>query len=171
MPDQQTNTNTDEITGADTPAAVASDPTPLCLSFDVPPALSNITHLRRTARCLLESLGLSRENTDDVETLIGELCTNVVRHAQTVNSNYKVSLEFYDECVIVTVIDHGVGFVEDAILPPGSLRPDTFVDGVEERIGGLGLPLIHAIADHVEIRPTTPHGTTIRAEKIIRPIP
>ncbi len=167
MPDQQTNSN--QITKTDTPPLPVPDDTPFCLTFDVPPSLSNIMHLRRTARCLLESLGLSRDNTDDVETLIGELCTNVVRHAHIENTNYRVSLEFPEDRVVVTVVDHGVGFVEDAILPPGALRPDGFSDDVEERIGGLGLPLIHALADHVEIRPTSPHGTTVRAEKSIRP--
>ncbi len=144
------------------------DNSPFRLSFEVPPALSNITHLRKTARCLLESMEVSSQDTDDVETLIGELATNVVRHAQTDSGNYRVSLEFQETCVIITVTDQGAGFVEDAVLPPGTLRSDTLLEEGEERIGGLGLPLIYAIADHVEIKPTDPHGTTVRAEKIIR---
>jgi anti-sigma regulatory factor (Ser/Thr protein kinase) len=167
---QQTDSDTppNQTHSSDSPQGNEGDHSPLCLSFDVPPALSNITHLRRTARCLLESMGFSREDTDDVETLIGELSTNVVRHAQTDNGNYQVSLEFQEKCVIVTVVDQGAGFIEDAILPPGTVRPDTLLDDADDRFGGLGLPLIYALADHVEITPTEPHGTTVRAEKTIR---
>jgi anti-sigma regulatory factor (Ser/Thr protein kinase) len=144
-----------------------SAPLPLSLCFDLPPALSNIAHLRKTSRCLLESLGFSRESTDDVETLIGELSTNVVRHAHTGNSPYQVSLKLYGDRIVVTVIDTGVGFVEEAVPEPGTTRSDTLQPHFGDRIGGLGLPLIHAIADHVEIQPTSPHGTTVRAEKIL----
>ncbi len=145
------------------------DPAPLPgrLSFALPPALSNITHLRKTSRCLLESLGYSRENTDDVETLIGELSTNVVRHAHTDDSPYQVLLELSEDRIVVTVIDTGVGFVEDAVPAPGTIRSDTLQPEITERFGGLGLPLIHAIADNVEIHATSPHGTTVRAEKIL----
>lgn len=164
---QDHKTNITQKQNQTTEVATPQEDMPFRLRFDVSPALSNITHLRRTSRCLLESLGLSRENTDDVETLIGELCTNVVRHAHAENSMYKVSLEFYENRVIVTVIDEGVGFVEDAVLAPGTVRPDTLEDEGETRIGGLGLPLIHAIADYVDIQPTDPHGTTVRAQKTL----
>jgi anti-sigma regulatory factor (Ser/Thr protein kinase) len=167
MQNEHTTANISNVVQTDSPQGSSVIQAPISLCFDVSADISNITHLRKTARCLLESLGLSRENTDDVETLIGELSTNAVRHAyaHTEKGTYKVSLEFHENRVIVTVIDEGVGFVEDAVLPPGSLRTDTFSS--ENRFGGLGLPLIHAIADHVEIRPTDPHGTTVRAEKTL----
>ena len=165
MPNQQTNITTS--TRAEAPRKEERTGLLLCLCFDVPAAISHITHLRKTSRCLLESLGLSRENTDDVETLIGELSTNVVRHARMESGTYHVSLEFYEGRVVITVIDKGRGFSEDAVLPPGTLRADTLLNHGEVRFGGLGLLLIHAIADRVEILPTDPHGTTVRAEKII----
>lgn len=164
---QEQHTNKQSNNEIDVLPKEATEDHPFSLRFDISSDLANITHLRKTSRCLLESMGLSRENTDDVETLIGELSTNVVRHAHMQNNTYTVSLEFYEDRVIITVADQGVGFVEDAVLPPGTLRSDTLLNNQEERFGGMGLPLIHAIADYVEIQPNFPHGTTVRAEKTI----
>jgi anti-sigma regulatory factor (Ser/Thr protein kinase) len=35
----------------------------------------------------------------------------------------------------------------------------------DQRIGGFGLPLVHSIADKVDIQPNVPHGTVVRAVK------
>ena len=65
--------------------------------------------------------------------------------------------------LVVTVEDKGPGFSFKAVPEVGNLRPDTPADG--ERIGGFGLQLIEALADHLEFHRTDPRGTTARAEK------
>ena len=64
----------------------------------------------------------------------------------------------------MTVVDDGVGFVRGQTLPPGTPRLDA---AGEERIGGWGLPLIEMLADKVEFLPNEPHGTIVRAEKLL----
>lgn len=145
-----------------------SDQFPILLSFEVPPALSNIAHLRKTCCCFLDSLGVSQDALDDIETLIGELTTNAVRHAGEDSGSYQLQLELTPDLVAVTVIDNGIGFSPETVLPPGTMRSDTLETEGDVRFGGLGLPLIYAIADRVEVQPTLPHGTSVRAEKELR---
>jgi anti-sigma regulatory factor (Ser/Thr protein kinase) len=138
----------------------------LSLAFDLPEAVQYIAHLRRTALCFLEGMGISRDDANDVELLLGELATNAVRHAR--GGSYHVDLEFYEDRAIVTVSDNGVGFVKDDLLPPGVRPFDLLHPEGDQRIGGFGLPLVHSIADKVDIHPNVPQGTVVRAEKRFR---
>lgn len=138
----------------------------LSLAFDLPEAVQYIAHLRRTALCFLEGMGISREDANDVELLLGELATNAVRHAR--GGSYHVDLEFFQDRAVVTVRDSGVGFSSDDLPPPGARPFDLLHPEGEARIGGFGLPLVHSIADSVDIQPNVPQGTVVRAEKRFR---
>jgi anti-sigma regulatory factor (Ser/Thr protein kinase) len=138
----------------------------LSLAFDLPEAVQYIAHLRRTALCFLEGMGVSRDDSSDVELLLGELATNAARHAR--GGGYHVDLDFYESKAVITVTDNGVGFIKEHLPPPGVRPPDTFDPDAAERYGGFGLPLVHSIADKVEIQPNVPHGTVVRAEKRFR---
>jgi len=146
----------------------------LRLSFDLPIGISYVTHLRRTARCLVEHLGISKSDADDIELVLGELATNVVRHAG--GDGYRVEIEFCEDRATVTMIvtDRGDGLIPKDLPEPGSLRTDTLLAGVttaiapaspDDRIGGFGFPLIRAVMDRVEIAPNAPQGTIVRAIK------
>jgi anti-sigma regulatory factor (Ser/Thr protein kinase) len=137
------------------------------LSFDLPEDIYYITPLRRTTRCLLESLGVGRQDTDDVELLIGELATNAVRHAQA--GSYHVAIEFTGELATVIVIDKGTGMSLAPTVAPELLDLDEIADGFTERIGGFGLPLVFSLADEVDVSPNEPQGTTVRARKKLTP--
>jgi len=139
----------------------------LRLSFDLPQAVNYIGHLRKTCRCLLEHLRIEDKDVDDIELLLGELATNAVRHAQG-SESYHVAVEFFEDHATVIVADNGVNGFPSHLYPTGSSRTDTLNEAGEERFGGWGLPLIYSIADEVEIVPTVPSGTTVRAEKRYR---
>ena len=68
----------------------------------------------------------------------------------------------------MTVTENGVGFAKDDLSPPGVRPFDLLHTEGEERIGGFGLPLVHSIADRVDIHSNVPHGTVVRAEKRFR---
>lgn len=151
------------------PAGPASPRSPahiLSLAFDLPEAVQYIAHLRRTALCFLEGMGISRDDANDVELLLGELATNAVRHAR--GGSYHVDLEFFEDRAVVTVTDNGIGFEKENLPPPGARPFDILHSEGEARIGGFGLPLVHSIADTVDITPNSPHGTVVRAEKRFR---
>lgn len=132
------------------------------VALDIPEEHSYIGLVRQTVRTLLEHHHAAATDIDDVETVLGELCANVTRHAHSECGCYRVTLEHDDSCVVVIVTDQGCGFDPQELPPVGAPRQDA--DG-EVRIGGFGLPLVRALADHVEVRLSHPRGTTVRAEK------
>jgi len=140
----------------------------ISLSFDLPETLVHVSYLRKKARSILASLDVARADIDDIETVIGELATNAVRHAK--GGRYRVVVELSENCCVVTVIDNGPGFVPSAVAKPGTSRPDSFDASADDRIGGFGLPLVRSLADQVDItrnhRPA--QGMTIRASIPLR---
>ena len=55
----------------------------LRLSLDLPEDATYIRTTRLLSRCLLVDMKVNQTIIDDVETIVAELCSNVVRHAQS----------------------------------------------------------------------------------------
>jgi anti-sigma regulatory factor (Ser/Thr protein kinase) len=134
----------------------------LRLSLDLPEDATYVRTTRLLSRCLLDDLKVSRTTTDDVETIVAELCANVVRHARSKETHFLVTLEYFKPQVVITVTDAGEGFGQEDVLPVGMTRPD--FDG-GERLGGWGLTLLEGLSDKINYTVTEPHGTTVRVEK------
>ena len=136
----------------------------LRLSLDLPEDAAYVRTTRLLSRCLLDDLQVSKTTTDDVETIVAELCSNVVRHAQSKETHFLVTLEYFKPQVVITVTDAGEGFGQDDVLPVGTTRPDF---GGGERLGGWGLTLLEGLSDKIDYTATEPHGTTVRVEKTL----
>lgn len=136
----------------------------LKLSLDLPDDTDYIPLTRQFGRDLLEYLSVVAGDIGDVETIVTELATNVVRHASSANGRFHVQLEYHADRVIITVEDTGEGFCFRDLPEVGAPRLDS--EG-RQRIGGYGLPLVEYVADRVEFSRTDPHGTTVRAEKLL----
>ncbi len=136
----------------------------LRLSLDLPEDTTYIRTTRLLSRCLLEDIKVSRETIEDVELIVTELCSNVIRHAQSKETHFLVTLEYYKPQVVITVTDTGDGFSQEGVAQVGSERKD-FDDG--ERLGGWGMMLLEGLSDKVDFTETDPHGTTVRVEKTL----
>ena len=134
----------------------------LRLSLDLPEDLSYIRITRILGKALLEELQAEKRDIDDIEILVGELCSNVIRHAQSHNDHYHVVLEYFSDHVGIMVEDRGPGFSFKEVPLAGTTRAD-FEGG--ERVGGYGMQLIESLSDRLEFHRTDPHGTTVCAEK------
>lgn len=134
----------------------------LRLSLSLPEDATYIRTTRLLSRCLLDDMRVNKATTDDVETIVGELCSNVVSHAHSTAKQFLVTLEYYKPQVVITVTDTGQGFVREDVLPVGTLRSDG--EG-GERLGGWGLSLLEVLSDKLDFTATDPHGTTVRVEK------
>ena len=134
----------------------------LRLMLELPEDLAYIRITRVLGRALLEHLQAETRDIDDVETLIGELCSNVLRHAQSNAGRFQVALEYHSDVVIIMVKDQGEGFSFQNVPPAGTARADF---GGGERLGGFGMQLIYGLSDHLAFHRTDPHGTTVCAEK------
>lgn len=137
----------------------------LRLALELPQDLAYVRIARIFGRALLEHLQADQADIDDIEILVGELCSNVLRHAQSTDGKYNVVLEYFSDHVSITVEDQGLGFSFKDVPLVGSSRAD-FAGG--ERIGGYGMQLVRFLADRLEFYRTDPHGTTVCAEKKIR---
>jgi len=135
----------------------------LLLRLDLPEDMAHLALLRRAAREALARSPVPPKDAEDIEVILGELATNAVVHARA-GSDYRVEIVLEaDDLAVVTVADQGVGFSREAVPPPGTPRPDA--DGVKERLGGWGLPMVEMLADSVEIVANAPRGTRVRVEK------
>lgn len=107
----------------------------LRLSLDLPEDATYVRTTRLLSRCLLDDLKVNRTTTDDVETIVAELCANVVRHAKSKETHFLVTLEYFKPQVVITVTDAGEGFAPTDVLPVGTPRPD-FAGGNAWAAGG-----------------------------------
>lgn len=133
------------------------------LTLELPEERPFIRMTRQLGKTLLEELQVAGQDIDEVELIVGELCTNVVRHAHSDDHRFLVALEYGADRMVVSVQDRGPGFAPGSVAPAGTERAD--FAGNPERIGGYGLHLVEQLADHVEFYKNHPQGMVVRAEK------
>jgi serine/threonine-protein kinase RsbW len=116
------------------PAALAS-----VVDTTYPAAAASVGVARRSVARWLEQRAVDEMLVGDVALAISEACTNVVLHGYPTGpvGSFRVVAESTNGSVRVTVSDDGHGMVP---------RPDS--PGI-----GLGLPLMHAVTDELEVRP------------------
>ena len=110
-------------------------------------ALTSFAHLRP----------FSDEELSDVKLALTEACTNSVRHAyHDAAGVVEILYELHPDRLIVEVSDNGEGFV-----PPS----DRDSEGLAE--GGLGLEIIRAVSDELEIEEASGGGSRLRFVKLL----
>ena len=124
------------------------------IRLTVPARPENVALVRHVMSALADALGLPRGLTDDMRLAVTEACTNVVRHAYEDRGTIDAVVCLRSDSIEVIVADEGRG------IGPS---PDT--DGP-----GLGLPLIAALADSVEIEQAPSRGSRLKM-RFQRPAP
>jgi serine/threonine-protein kinase RsbW len=93
----------------------------------------------------------------DLKLALTEACTNSVRHAYDGGEGVvEILYELHDDRLVVEVTDTGEGFEHDVAPPDES-------DELEE--GGLGIAIIQALADELEIGARNGGGSRLRFVK------
>ena len=122
----------------------------------LPARPENVAVVRHVLGAFAESLGLPDELIEDLRLAVTEACTNVVRHAYPdgVPGAVEISIEPREERVRIVVADTGcgIGTSSDTSGP------------------GLGLPLIAAIADTINLQ-SAPGGGSRVAMTFLRRAP
>jgi anti-sigma regulatory factor (Ser/Thr protein kinase) len=117
------------------------------VKLTLPARPENVAVMRHLLGAFAESIQLSEELIEDLRLAVTEACTNVVRHAYEDGDPGAVELSIQpeDEHVQVVVADfgRGIGASSDTSGP------------------GLGLPLIAAIADTVELQSAPGGGSRV----------
>lgn len=115
----------------------------------------------RFARCAAKTLALQLDFTYgdacDVELAVGEACTNAVEHVTATTCNEMLVCFLVEEDhLTVEIRDDGPGFDPHGIEGP---HPDLEADS------GLGLTVIRAVMDSVDIESESGRGTAVRMSK------
>jgi len=124
-----------------------TDRTDTDVKLTLPARPENVSVIRHVLGAFAEALRLPDELVEDLRLAVTEACTNVVRHAypQEVPGPVEITIRPTEDAVSVVVADHGrgIGSSSDTNGP------------------GLGLPLIAAIADEVELEPVPGGGSRV----------
>ena len=109
----------------------------------------NVVLAREVVRGLAEAMALDREQYDDIRTAVTEACDNVVQHAYPREPGpLELDVHIRTDAVEVIVSDKGVGVAST-------------VGGDDEGLA-VGLPVMLALADQVELRRVLGGGTSVR---------
>jgi serine/threonine-protein kinase RsbW len=110
------------------------------LTFPARPEYITLCRLALTGISRLQPL--SEEVLADLKLALTEAASNSVRHAYGDDGGLvEIVYELYPDRLVIEVTDEGTGFEPGA----GALDPDSLSEG------GLGIAIIRAIADEVEI--------------------
>jgi serine/threonine-protein kinase RsbW len=114
----------------------------------------NVLLVRRVLSALAEIVSVDAVELNDINTAVSEACNNVVLHAYGGEEGpMEVDICSRPRGLSILVRDHGRGI-------PG------FSDALAEQAagGGIGLPVIRALAKEVEFRDLSGGGTAVRME-------
>jgi serine/threonine-protein kinase RsbW len=114
------------------------------------------------ARLRAEPLG--EEVLGDLKLALTEACTNSVRHAYAGGEGtVEITYELYADRLVVEVADEGEGFEPPS--EPSSALEAAAEDEDDLSEGGLGIAIIEALADELEITERAAGGSSLRFVK------
>lgn len=126
------------------------------LKFSVPGKPEYVAAIRMAVSCLANSAGFDIEAIEDIKVAVSEACTNVVCHGRRGAGAYEVCCELYDDRLVVSVIDQAGGYDMSTYQEPCLECP---------KEGGLGIYIIKALMDEVDILTDIGTGTSIKMVK------
>jgi serine/threonine-protein kinase RsbW len=129
------------------------------LKFSVPGKPEYVGTIRMAISCLANSVGFDIEAIEDIKVAVSEACTNAVCHGGSDTSVYEVFCELEEDRIVVSVIDQSGGYDFNAYQEPCLENP---------REGGLGIFIIKALMDEVDIITEIGVGTRIKMVKYAR---
>src|SRR3954454_1915204 len=127
------------------------------IRLTIPAKAEYITLSRLALTGLARLRELPQDVLGDLKLALTEACTNSVRHAYDGGEGVvEILYELHPDKLVVEVVDTGEGFEPQAGL-------DAAADDLSE--GGLGIAIIHALADDLQIAPREGGGSRLRFVK------
>lgn len=124
-------------------------------SLTIPNKKEFVSSARLLATAIAGLSGFDIESIEDIRMAVGEACNNVVVHSQD-SDKIDLEIELGEDNMRISVVDSGAGF--ERHLAEG-IDPDKYEGS------GLGLFIIDAVMDDVEIHCGDENGTTITMTK------
>lgn len=129
------------------------------LKFSVPGKPEYVGTIRLAVSSLANCVGFDIEAVEDIKVAVSEACTNVVCHGKFNRDEcYEVACEIGEERIIISIIDRAGGYDMSQYQRP-------VMDDLKE--GGLGIFIIKALMDEVDIFSELGMGTSIKMVKYL----
>ncbi|MGH3002773.1 MAG: ATP-binding protein [Gaiellaceae bacterium] len=134
-------------------------PQAIRLTIPAKPEYITLGRLALTGIARVRAEPFSQELLGDLKLALTEACTNSVRHAYADGrGTVEITYELYADRLVVEVVDEGGGF-ERRRSDISPLDDDALSEG------GLGIAIIDALADELEIRDRAQGGSSLRFVK------
>jgi serine/threonine-protein kinase RsbW len=131
--------------------------TPTEVTLRIPTSPEFVAVARMTVAAIACRMDFPYDVVDDIKVAVGEACTNAIEHAAIENrpeEDIQIRCVLETDALVIEVIDKGQGFD-----PEQRSEPD-LTEG-----GGLGLILINALMDEVQLTSLSGQGTQVRMVK------
>jgi serine/threonine-protein kinase RsbW len=109
--------------------------------LQLPREEASVPVVRQLCRSSLETLGIAEDCVADLELVVTEACTNVLKHARGAANRYEVEIDVVDSTCEVRIRDAGGRFLPDAAVMG---EPSTTTEG------GRGLHLMRVLVDRLQ---------------------
>ncbi|WP_158588011.1 ATP-binding protein [Actinomadura logoneensis] len=130
------------------------------LELRLPGDSTSVPAARRLLDASLDTLGVDEPIRGDIELMLTEACTNVIRHAGA-GDEYTVRVTIVDERCVIRVIDSGRGVDAEAVEKAGRSASPTAESG-------RGLQIMRALADDMRFHTFPDHGSLVALEKHLK---
>ncbi len=127
--------------------------------FSVPGKPEYVGTVRMAISCLANNVGFDVEAIEDIKVAVSEACTNAICHGKDDNGVFEVFCEMEKDKLVVSVVDQCGGFDQNQYCEPCLSVP---------KEGGLGIFIIKALMDEVDIFTQLGAGTRIKMVKYAR---
>ncbi|MDR0875002.1 MAG: ATP-binding protein [Clostridiales Family XIII bacterium] len=129
------------------------------MKMSVPGKPEYVATVRMAAASVASHAGFDIEAIEDIKVAVSEACNNTVVHAGEANlEEYNVEFVREEEGLTITVSDAGPGYDTDSYEEPNISELNS---------GGLGIFIIRALMDEVDITSGPGLGTNIRMTKYL----
>lgn len=119
----------------------------------------SVPAVRRLFGSSLRNVGVEEDCVSDIELVVTEACTNVLRHAQGTGEEYEVKLRVHNRFCEINVMDTGAGF-------------DPEMAGHQEAVPssetGRGIHLMRYLVDELHFVSGPGSGTVVNLVKELR---
>lgn len=131
------------------------------VKFSVPGKPEYVGTVRLAISSVANCAGFDIEAVEDIKVAVSEACTNVVCHGEPNREEcYEVACEIGEGRIIISVVDRAGGYDTTKYQ-----RPVINCDCPKE--GGLGIFIIKALMDEVDILSELGMGTSIKMVKYL----
>ncbi|SDM02696.1 serine/threonine-protein kinase RsbW [Nonomuraea maritima] len=132
------------------------------IALRLPRDAASVPLIRQMLDGTLRSLGVEPQIRDDIELMLTEACSNVIKHAAP-SDDYTVSASVHDHLCVIKVVDTGNGFDASKVIEATQGE-----NGMEH---GRGLQIMRALADDIRFTNRREHGAVVCLEKQLRYAP